>query len=68
MEKNENYPNGLWYINKETRRLKYDEQNKQIYSKDERKIYYDLNYTKEARWNNRHHGTDYNYLCKYGPM
>lgn len=42
-------PNGLWYINKRKRRLNYEKQNTQIYSKDIRRIYYNLNYTEEAK-------------------
>lgn len=68
METIQNYPNGFWYINKNLRKLKYEEQNKQLYSKDKRRIYYDLHYTKEARWNKKYPMSDYNYLCKFGPM
>jgi hypothetical protein len=37
------------------------------YSKEFRRLYYELNYSTEARHNNRSF-VDYNYLCKWGPM
>jgi hypothetical protein len=45
------YPNGLWYINKISRKQFFNERNKQLWNKETRRWYYDNNRSIEAKHN-----------------
>lgn len=48
------YPNGLWYINKISRKQFFNDRNKQLWNKETRKLYYDNNRTVEVKHNIPH--------------
>ena len=43
------YPNGVWYINKISRKQFFNERNKQLWNKETRRRYYENNHTIESK-------------------